>query len=75
MQSGHMTPTDILTAAALTGYPRALAAQQLGISVPRLLQLTNQLLDDPATANDPAAIRLRAARAAARTRRQTAGRL
>lgn len=70
-----MTDDDVLAAAVLTGYARALAAQQLGVSVPRLMQLANRLLDEPAMAADLRVVRLRAARDTARLRRRAAGRL
>lgn len=70
-----MNPTTILTAATLTGYPRALAAQQLEISVPRLMQLANQLIDEPTMADDPRVAKMRTARDMTRARRQAAGRL
>ena len=47
-----MTDDDVLAAAVLTGYARALAAQGLGISVTRLMQLANRLLDEPTMAAD-----------------------
>lgn len=70
-----MTDDDVLAAAVLTGYARALAAQQFGVSVPRLMQLANALLEVPALAADPRVVRLSAARDVARSRRRAAGRL
>lgn len=68
-------PRAILDAALLPPVQRVLAAQALGVSVPRLMQLANVLLDDPAWSADPRVVQLRARREQDRERRRASGRL